>query len=71
MSITDDINKTRTEEEEYLKQQESKCGNYVSGECPECGRRRLILGKDGKRRCEKCCWCVEDKAYDMEFSRYI
>lgn len=43
-----------------------KLGDYVSGCCPECSRERLILGGDGKRRCEKCGWCIEDECYDSD-----
>lgn len=28
-------------------------------------------GDDGKHRCEKCAWCIEDAGYDGEFLDYL
>ncbi len=36
---------------------------YVSDDCPKCGRRRLEKCANGKHWCEKCNWVVEDKEY--------
>lgn len=60
------------EEDDTLTRISLKRGNYDNGAsgCPNCGRFRLILGDDGKHRCEKCCWCVEDKDYDPD-ARYL
>ncbi len=50
----------------------SKFGEYDNPEngCPNCSRYRIMLGDDGKHRCEKCYWCIEDKEYDSEFGEY-
>jgi hypothetical protein len=31
--------------------------------CPNCGRYRIELCRNGKHRCEKCGWVVEDEIY--------
>lgn len=28
-----------------------------------------MIGDDGKHRCEKCCWCIEDGEIDMAMLR--
>lgn len=52
---------------------QAKMGDYDNPDtgCPNCGRYRIMLGDDGKHRCEKCCWCIEDKEYDMELLTYL
>jgi hypothetical protein len=30
-------------------------------ECPNCGRNRISLCLNGKHRCEKCDYCIEEK----------
>ncbi|NIP56157.1 MAG: hypothetical protein GWO26_30050 [Phycisphaerae bacterium] len=39
-------------------------GDYNGEKCPKCGRERVLLCNDKKRRCEKCRWCIEDEIYD-------
>lgn len=41
-------------------------GAYTGEDCPNCGRNRLLIGDDGKTRCEKCGWCMEDGKYDPQ-----
>lgn len=36
---------------------------YTIDECPNCGRMRVERYSCGKRICEKCYWCIEDKDY--------
>ena len=59
------------EDEARLLRNRSKMGDYVSDPCPYCKRVRVMLGDDGKHRCEKCCWCVEDNDFDYEFLDYM
>lgn len=42
------------------------CG-YV-GDCPNCGRVRLIKFSKGFHICEKCHWCVEEDNYCSHWS---
>jgi len=52
--------------------QDLKIGDYdnPSDGCPNCGRFRVMIGEDKKHRCEKCCWCIEDKAIDAALRDY-
>ena len=61
------------EEERWTKEQQAKCGDYKNGEagCPNCGRHRVMRGDDGKRRCEKCAWCIEDASYDSDLGQFL
>ena len=61
------------DELEHLVQQAEKMGAYENppNGCPNCGRHRVMVGTDGKHRCEKCSWCIEDGEYDLEFSDYM
>lgn len=34
---------------------------YVPDACPRCGRARVELCQNGKHRCEKCFWCIEEQ----------
>lgn len=52
--------------EAYRDRLASKNGPYVDVDCPNCTRHRVMLGDDGKRRCEKCAWCIEDADYDPD-----
>lgn len=38
-------------------------GQYNGESCEQCGRDRVLRCKNGKRVCEKCCWCPEDEEY--------
>jgi hypothetical protein len=38
-------------------------GDYDGTACPNCSRIRMMLCRNGKRRCEKCNWDPETKAY--------
>ena len=58
-------------EQQHNDRQRDKFGDYTGDDCTNCGRVRVMTGKDGKHRCEKCAWCVEDKGYDHEFSSYL
>lgn len=60
-------------EEQWIDNQRSKIGDYENPEdgCPKCGRFRVMKGDDKKHRCEKCCWCIEDGAYDEDFMDYM
>lgn len=52
---------------------EGKLGNYNNPDngCPNCARHRVMIGDDGKHRCEKCCWCIEDGKIDDSLSDYM
>ena len=41
-------------------------GNYVDLLCPNCGRQRVCLCDNGKHRCDKCNWVIEDEEYCIE-----
>jgi hypothetical protein len=49
----------------------AKCGDYTGDDCPNCKASPLMRGNDGKSRCGKCAWCVEDDNYDSELFRYL
>lgn len=40
---------------------------YTGGNCPKCGRNRLLTvtidSAKVKTICEKCSWCVDDSEY--------
>lgn len=38
-------------------------GDYNGESCENCGRERVELCSNGKRRCEKCGWCPEDQMH--------
>ena len=60
------------ERERFLRRQRRKVASFYTGaNCPNCNRNRLMKGEDGKSRCEKCAWCVEDNEYDFEFLEYM
>lgn len=61
------------EEDALRKRNQSKMGPYENPEagCPNCGRHRVMRGADGKHRCEKCAWCIEDAGVDNEFLDYV
>ena len=70
MGLEHDIAQTQKEEDEFSQIQQAKMGDYVDIDCPNCNRHRVMLGDDGKHRCEKCYWCIEDNNYDSDFSRW-
>lgn len=37
--------------------------HFLALPCPNCGRQRLQGCTNGKTRCEKCNWVVEDRDY--------
>lgn len=39
--------------------------------CPNCGRDRVGLYKNGKRVCEKCCWDMDRNTYDSDAHNWI
>lgn len=55
-------------EAEDLRRREMREGlrfdTYESQSCPNCGRTRVAKRKNGKRICEKCCWDIDENAYD-------
>ena len=53
------------EEKEDRERAEWALGEYDNGDagCPHCGRHRLCMCPNGKRRCEKCNWCPELNDY--------
>ena len=61
------------EDDARWKRNAAKMGDYENPEngCPNCGRHRVMRGDDGKLRCEKCAWCIEDAGYDGEFLDYL
>jgi uncharacterized protein (DUF983 family) len=38
-------------------------GDYDGTDCPNCGRARMMLCTNGKRRCEKCNFDPDAKTY--------
>ena len=52
--------------EEEDKKRIDRSGEYNGQVCPNCKRLRMMLCNDGKRRCEKCAWCIEDEEYHNE-----
>lgn len=38
-------------------------GDYDGTDCPNCGRMRMLKCNNEKRRCEKCNWDPDAKAY--------
>lgn len=59
MEITEDVEKLKMDELYDL-------GDYISDDCPNCGRQRLCKTSNNKHRCEKCDWIVEDECYYKE-----
>lgn len=39
-------------------------GDYNGEDCQQCGRNRVLLCSNRKRRCEKCNWCPETQQYE-------
>jgi len=61
----------RKEEDEKRDRNNSKMGDYTGDDCPNCSRQRIMKSDDGKHRCEKCGWCIEDNAIDLEFQSFL
>lgn len=59
------------EDDEMGENGKAKHRHPVEGECTNCSRCALVKGDDNKRRCTKCAWCLEDRAFDDEFARYL
>jgi hypothetical protein len=66
MTLGESMTKDQEERAEFLERQRAKCGDYTADACPNCTRHRIMFGDDKKRRCEKCCWCIEDNGYDYD-----
>ena len=64
MNLSDMLKESQDEDRKAIERYTSKMGPYTGESCPNCGRTRIMLGTDGKHRCEKCAWCVEDSKYD-------
>lgn len=58
-------------EDEFRRENQAKHGEPVDGSCPNCGRARLVKGYDDKQRCTECAWCVEDRAFDDDFAKWL
>lgn len=67
MNLGEHLSQSQKEEELLFDKQMAKMGDYTNDRCPNCDRLRIMMGEDKKRRCQKCCWCIEDKDYDYEF----
>lgn len=61
MTFSDKLQHQQKEEDDLLA--EWSMGEYVADKCPNCGRLRLCKCDNGKHRCEKCNWVVEDNMY--------
>lgn len=61
MTFADQWEKQRDEDQSI--QDQWQLGDYVSISCPNCSRERVCLCPNGKHRCEKCNWIVEDNMY--------
>lgn len=66
MSFIDELKKSQEEDKKQIIARRDKMGPYMGDPCPNCGRIRLMKGKDGGTRCEKCAWWVEANTYDYE-----
>lgn len=53
------------QDEERRLEAEWDLGEYRNPDngCPNCGRFRVCICPNGKHRCEKCNWVLEDKGY--------
>ena len=71
MGFAKQISQDQSEESQLQQDQRDKAGNYVTGTCSHCDRQRVMVGVDGKHRCEKCAWCLEDNDFDYDFLSYI
>ena len=60
MNISDAMNEMQEEQEKIRR---DWGGHEYRGDCPNCGRNRLMICGNGMHRCEKCNWCPELGAY--------
>lgn len=51
------------DQEESMREKLDWSGDYDGTTCPNCGRERMLMCANGKRRCEKCNWDPEAGAY--------
>lgn len=51
------------DQEETARERRAWSGDYDGTDCPNCGRQRMLLCTNGKRRCEKCNWDPEANTY--------
>lgn len=58
-----DREKEESKEQEIIRLWRPATNHYTGEPCPNCGRNRLMLCNNGKTRCEKCNWIVDDKEY--------
>ena len=65
------LQEQQEEEERWRDEQRSKCGDYTNQNCTNCGRERVMLGSDGKHRCEKCSWVQEDNERDFDLVHFL
>lgn len=65
------LQEQQEEEGHWRDEQRSKCGDYTNQNCTNCGRERVMLGNDGKHRCEKCYWVQEDNERDFDLAHFL
>lgn len=61
MNISDSIQREWDRDE--AEKEAWSLGDYTPDACPNCSRMRLCKCPNGKTRCEKCNWVVEDEFY--------
>ena len=61
-TLKEQLEQLEKEDKDY---EEWILGDYDNPEngCPNCGRSRICICKNGKHRCEKCNWVIEDNNY--------
>jgi len=52
--------------DEYFSDSQWDTGDYVEQHCSNCGRQRVRKCDNGKHRCDKCNWVIEDNGYCIE-----
>jgi len=72
-NLYEQITNLQDKEHFHIEEQQAKVGKYDNPKngCPNCGRDRVMVGDDGKHRCEKCAWCMEENQIDTDFSDYL
>ena len=73
MGLSESMRQAQAHDAAFKTEQKAKLGEYDNSEagCPNYGRHRVMIGIDGKRRCEKCAWCIEDGARDSDMLSYL